>query len=146
MPRQAVVLIHGMGAILPMTLLRGSWLRHVPVWPHTRHLDGFARDPGVAAHPGTAVGLLRSAVGLGRGDLVQAAFDAARRKVDINRATLEQLQVLPGVGEAIARRIVAHRTARPGGFRSVAELEQVAGLGPSTVRRIVRMRIAVAGK
>ncbi len=47
--------------------------------------------------------------------------------VDLNTATVEQLDALPGVGEVTANRIVAYRTAHP--FRSVEELRQVDGIG-----------------
>jgi competence protein ComEA len=47
--------------------------------------------------------------------------------IDLNTATPEQLETLPGVGEVTAGRIVAYRTAHP--FSSVAELRQVDGIG-----------------
>jgi competence protein ComEA len=47
--------------------------------------------------------------------------------VDLNTATVEQLDALPGVGEVTANRIVAYRTAHL--FRSVEELRQVDGIG-----------------
>jgi competence protein ComEA len=48
--------------------------------------------------------------------------------VDLNRATVEQLDALPGVGPVLAARIVAWREAH-GGFRSVEDLQQVPGIG-----------------
>ena len=48
--------------------------------------------------------------------------------VDLNTATVEQLDALPGVGPVLAQRIVAWREAH-GGFRSVADLQQVPGIG-----------------
>jgi competence protein ComEA len=47
--------------------------------------------------------------------------------VDLNTATAEQLEALPGVGEVTAERIIAYRTRHP--FRSVADLRQVEGIG-----------------
>jgi competence protein ComEA len=49
--------------------------------------------------------------------------------VSINSGTLEQLETLDGIGPALAQRIVDYRTAH-GGFRSLAELDQVSGIGP----------------
>ena len=49
-------------------------------------------------------------------------------KIDINTATLQQLQLLPGVGEAIAQRIVDYRTEH-GKFATVEELMNVSGIG-----------------
>ncbi|WP_372407637.1 helix-hairpin-helix domain-containing protein [Streptomyces luteireticuli] len=48
--------------------------------------------------------------------------------VGLNSATAEQLDALPGVGPALARRIVDYRTEH-GGFRSVEELRKVGGIG-----------------
>ena len=48
--------------------------------------------------------------------------------VDLNRATAEQLDALPGVGPATAKAIIDHRT-RNGRFRSVDDLLEVRGIG-----------------
>jgi competence protein ComEA len=47
--------------------------------------------------------------------------------IDLNTATVEQLDTLPGVGEVTAGRIVAYRTAHP--FTTVDELLEVPGIG-----------------
>jgi competence protein ComEA len=47
--------------------------------------------------------------------------------LDLNTATVEQLEALPGVGEVTAGRIVAYRSAHP--FTSVDELLEVPGIG-----------------
>jgi competence protein ComEA len=51
--------------------------------------------------------------------------------VNLNTATVEELQTLPGVGPVLAGRIVAYREEH-GGFRSVEELREVAGIGDAT--------------
>lgn len=48
-------------------------------------------------------------------------------RIDINKATAEELTALPGVGEALAERIVAHRQ-RVGRFKSVDDLLHVSGI------------------
>jgi competence protein ComEA len=48
--------------------------------------------------------------------------------INLNTATLEQLDTLDGVGPGIARRILDYR-ARHGGFRRVEELGEVPGIG-----------------
>ncbi|MES9541171.1 helix-hairpin-helix domain-containing protein [Actinomadura sp. NPDC000600] len=48
--------------------------------------------------------------------------------VDLNAATPDQLDDLPGVGPVLAQRIVAYRTQH-GGFRSVEQLQEVSGIG-----------------
>jgi competence protein ComEA len=45
-------------------------------------------------------------------------------KVNLNTATLAQLDALPGVGPVLAQRILTHRDQH-GGFRSVGDLRQV---------------------
>ncbi|WP_017594603.1 ComEA family DNA-binding protein [Nocardiopsis potens] len=48
--------------------------------------------------------------------------------VDLNTATSERLQELPGVGPVLAERIIAFRTQN-GGFASVDQLHDVSGIG-----------------
>jgi competence protein ComEA len=54
--------------------------------------------------------------------------------VDVNAATAEQLQRLPGVGPKLAERIVAERAVRP--FASADDLRRVSGIGPKTVEKL----------
>jgi competence protein ComEA len=49
-------------------------------------------------------------------------------QLDLNTATVEQFDGLPGVGPVLARRIVDYRTQH-GGFRAVDELQEVTGIG-----------------
>jgi competence ComEA-like helix-hairpin-helix protein len=55
--------------------------------------------------------------------------------LDINRADVMALQALPGVGPALARRIVAHRETH-GPFRKPADLLQVSGVGAKRYARL----------
>ncbi|TMR01799.1 ComEA family DNA-binding protein [Actinomadura soli] len=48
--------------------------------------------------------------------------------LDLNTATAEQLDDLPGVGPVLAQRIVDYRTQH-GGFRSIEQLQDVSGIG-----------------
>jgi competence ComEA-like helix-hairpin-helix protein len=50
--------------------------------------------------------------------------------LDLNRATAQQLDALPGIGPVLAKRVVEWRDAN-GPFRSLEELEKVPGIGPS---------------
>jgi competence protein ComEA len=66
---------------------------------------------------------------------------AGGQVVDLNSATPEQLDALPGVGPSLAQAIVTYRT-RHVRFRSVEELDQVPGIGPAklaTLRPLVRV-------
>jgi comEA protein len=58
-----------------------------------------------------------------------------QHSININSATQEELQALPGIGPAIAGRIIAYRTAH-GQFTSVDNIADVKGIGPRTVERI----------
>jgi competence protein ComEA len=49
-------------------------------------------------------------------------------KVDINTATVDQLEALPGIGPVLAQRIIDFREAH-GPFRSVKDLTNVSGIG-----------------
>ena len=51
--------------------------------------------------------------------------------LDLNRASSEALQVLPGIGPSRASAILETRSARP--FENVADLARVHGIGPKTI-------------
>lgn len=53
-------------------------------------------------------------------------------RVNINSATSDQLDALPGVGPATAKAIISHRT-RKGPFSKVEDLLNVPGIGPAKV-------------
>lgn len=57
------------------------------------------------------------------------------RVININTATAAELELLPGIGPALAARIVEYR-GRQGRFRSVDELDHVSGIGPRTLEKI----------
>ncbi len=56
-------------------------------------------------------------------------------RLDLNEATVEALQALPGVGPVLAARIVERRVAR-GPFRRVEELQEVKGIGRKRVEQL----------
>jgi DNA uptake protein ComE-like DNA-binding protein len=86
-----------------------------------------------AAAKGGAQPAGSQAVGAG----ARAARLAARPElVDLLSATAEQFQTLPGVGPALARRIVEFREREPLLLRTAADLLRVKGLGPKVVEVI----------
>jgi competence protein ComEA len=54
--------------------------------------------------------------------------------LDLNLATAEELQRLPGIGPKLAAAIVAAREKKP--FASVDELRRVKGIGPKTLEKV----------
>ncbi len=66
-----------------------------------------------------------------------AEADRASRKsrLDINRASVQELQALPGIGEVLAQRVVEYRRAH-GPFRTVEGLQNVKGIGPKRMEQL----------
>ena len=63
-----------------------------------------------------------------------AGLEAGER-IDLNRATKEELIELPGIGPVLAERIIQFRRQH-GGFRGVEELLEVKGIGRKRFERI----------
>lgn len=83
------------------------------------------------------------------GPVVEAAQTAATEApaptgvVNINTATAQQLQLLPGIGPTRAQAIIAHRERHP--FRRPEDLLAVRGIGRTTFNRL-RPYIVVQGE
>ena len=56
-------------------------------------------------------------------------------QININTATIEELDTLPGVGEATANKIVNHRSEN-GEFKSIEEIKNVNGIGDKKFEEI----------
>ncbi|MEV0591058.1 helix-hairpin-helix domain-containing protein [Nonomuraea cavernae] len=141
---------------LPMATPAAS----TPTAQVTVHVTGKVRKPGVYTLPVgarvtdavTAAGGARQTAAAGSVNLARrlvdgeqivvgapagpsapgmAQADPAAAVLDLNAATADQLEQLPGVGEVLAARIAEFRTAH-GGFTSVDQLREVSGIGPRT--------------
>lgn len=126
----------------------------------TVHLVGAVRNPGIYHLPaGSRVFELLEA---GGGPTEEAALDSinlarplydgeqvaicrpgeaaanpaqAEGKININRATVEQLQSLPSIGEVRAQRIVEHRE-KYGPFNDIKEIMDVSGIAQGIFNQI----------
>ncbi len=58
--------------------------------------------------------------------------------LDLNTATLEDLDALPGIGPVLAQRILDYREEH-GGFRSKEEIINVTGIGEKTYEKLISL-------
>jgi len=109
-------------------------------------LDGLnlaskAQDGRQIVVPGRAPAGGATGAGPPGGATPGAAPGAPEQPIDLNTATLEQLDTLDGVGPATAEKILEFREER-GGFGSVEELGQVPGIGEKRMAAL-RERVRV---
>ncbi len=76
-----------------------------------------------------ALGVLAAAFGRAARRMEDLPCQTAGMRLDVNAAGMEELALLPAVGPALAKAIVADRQAR-GAFESVEALQRVKGIGP----------------
>jgi competence protein ComEA len=65
-----------------------------------------------------------------------APSPAKKGKLNINKASAEQLDTLPGVGPSTAQKIIEYRNTR-GGFKSIEELNNVSGIGNEKYKDLI---------
>ncbi|RKN42818.1 ComEA family DNA-binding protein [Micromonospora endolithica] len=101
--------------------------------PARKVVDGELILVGVTAPPGMAPPGAGAAPGGPPGP--DAGPPGPGGRVNLNTATLAQLDALPGVGPVLAQRILSHRQQQ-GGFRSVGDLRQVDGIGDARYEQL----------
>ena len=99
-------------------LLQDSERVNVPTLPptHTPAPPTATRDPRQTAAPPTPV-------------------PASTGLVNINTASLQELDTLPGIGPATAQKIIDYRLAH-GSFETLEAIQEVPGIGPATFERL----------
>ena len=70
---------------------------------------------------------------------------ASAAPVNLNTATVAQLETLPGIGAATAKRIVDHRQ-KSGGFKKIEELMNVKGIGEKSFLKLKPLVTVAAEK
>lgn len=97
----------------------------VPVAPNTRQA-GEENKSAASSTPALAQKAARSDVP------VQSPH---KGPLDLNRASAEEIDSLPGIGAVLAQRVIDYRKTS-GGFRSVEDLRQVKGIGAKKLDRL----------
>lgn len=113
---------------------------------------GAIHPKALASYPALVDRTLAVAGGGGGGGVASRDRDRRSRgietppPIDVETATATELERLPRIGPALARRIVADRAKR-GPFRSLEGLQRVRGVGPVMVRQLTgRVTFGGAGR
>ena len=60
---------------------------------------------------------------------------ASKPAINLNAATIDQLETLPGIGRKTAERIIEYRT-KSGGFKRIEDLMNVKGIGEKSFLKL----------
>ena len=103
--------------------------------PGTRIADAVAMAGGAMRKADLISVNLAAPLADGEQVVVGSAGSSAPAVVDLNSASAEQLDALPGIGPQTAAKIVAFRQAH-GPFHTLEELDAVPGIGPSRIAQL----------
>ena len=136
----AAALLGGGRCVRQLLLVDGTG-----AWRDPLLLDRFLPADETTPLPAGAGAPADSGGGAGGGTVpTRAAPRAAfNGRLDVNTAPADSLELLPGIGPALAKRLVADRAAR-GPYLAAADLERVSGIGPRIAARLApRLRFAM---
>lgn len=113
--------------------LARAWVRY------RENEGGFSRAEDLLNVPGIGPATLekiRTLLDFSSGSPLESkVLERRRESIDLNRAGQEELEALPGIGPALAGRILASRNS-DGPFRNPEDLMRVRGIGPATLKRL----------
>jgi competence protein ComEA len=126
--------------------MRGDWTSGPAKWGAAAVLGaaclggiGWSVARGLTPWRGSSVAVAQAPT---EGDQAGSPASGHRRaqakvavKVNINTADRAQLELLPGIGPALAERILQERKAS-GSFRRIEDLGRVKGIGPKIIERL----------
>lgn len=75
----------------------------------------------------------------------QAEVQPSKAAINLNLATVDQLETLPGIGRKTAERIIEHRT-KNGNFKKIEELMNVKGIGEKSFLKLKPMIVVTPPK
>lgn len=68
-------------------------------------------------------------------NIIQSPSNSSNKKVNINKATIESLSTIPGIGESTAQKIIEYRNEN-GKFNSIEDLKKISGIGDKKYEKI----------
>jgi competence ComEA-like helix-hairpin-helix protein len=95
-----------------------------PWWKRIKLMPAVGAATALLGLGSAAVWFMRDAGGLFQG----SGPAEGSLRVNVNTATLAELESVPGIGEALARQIVARRP-----YNSVDQLMEISGIGPQSL-------------
>lgn len=132
-------------AMLAITMGVVFWITWQPVKPQQND-SGLPDTPSLAASLSVDVGQHRTnpvvqsvdapiGAALKTSNHVGVGDHTGPRLVDLNSASVDELEALPGIGAVLAQRVIAYRKS-VGRFLAVEDLREVKGIGAKTFDRI----------
>tara|TARA_R110000868_G_scaffold235273_9_gene489159 strand:- start:17260 stop:19176 length:1917 start_codon:yes stop_codon:yes gene_type:complete len=96
----------------------------------TYESEAKEKDEGMWKSPSKVGSIVARAKEASKGDAIEVVYP-----ININTADQATLQLLPGIGEAYAKRIIEYRLQN-GGFSAIDELMEIRGIGEKRLQRL----------